>query len=52
MDRDSFIAYIKTDDIYITEDVKTRFDTSNCELQKPLLKIKNKIVIRLMKELG
>ena len=31
MDTDSFIVYIKTDDIYkdITEDVQTRFDTSN-----------------------
>ena len=31
MDRDSFIVYIKTNDICkdITEDVETRFDTSN-----------------------
>ena len=31
MDTDSFIVYIKTDDIYkdIAEDVQTRFDTSN-----------------------
>ena len=31
MDTDSFIVYIKTDDIYkdFAEDVKTRFDTSN-----------------------
>ena len=31
MDTDSFIVYIKTDDIYkdTAEDVKTRFDTSN-----------------------
>ena len=30
---DSFIVYIKTDDIYkgIAKDVKTRFDTSNYE---------------------
>ena len=35
---DSFIAYIKTDDIYknIAEDVETRFDTSNYELERPL----------------
>ena len=31
MDTDSFIVYIKTDDIYknIAEDVETRFDTLN-----------------------
>ena len=31
MDTDSFIVYIKTDDIYkgIPEDVETRFDTLN-----------------------
>ena len=31
MDTDSFIAYIKTEDIYkdIAEDVEKRFDTSN-----------------------
>ena len=31
MDTDSFIVYTKTDDIYkdITEDVETKFDTSN-----------------------
>ena len=35
MDPDSFIAYIKIDDIYkdIAEDVKTRFDTSNYGLE-------------------
>ena len=40
----SFIVYIKTDDIYksIAEDVKTRFDTSNYELDGPLPKVKNK----------
>ena len=37
---DSFIVYIKTDDIYkdIAEDVETRFDTSNYELDRPLPK--------------
>ena len=31
MDTDSFIVHVKTDDIYndMTEDVETRFDTSN-----------------------
>ena len=35
MDTNSFFVYIKTDDIYkdMPEDVKTRFDTSNCELE-------------------
>ena len=56
MDTDSFIAYIKTDDISnkdIVEDVETRFDTSNYELERPLPKGENKKIIRLMKdELG
>ena len=35
MDIDIFIVYIKTDDIYrnISEDVETRFDTSNYDLE-------------------
>ena len=52
MDTDSFLVYIKTDDIYkdIAEDVETRFDTSNYELEcnsaeRPLPKGKNKKVI-------
>ena len=42
MDTDSFIVYIKTDDIYkdIAKDVETRVDTSNYELDRPLPKIK------------
>ena len=38
MDTDSFIVYVRTNDIYknITEDVETRFDTSNYELEKLL----------------
>ena len=55
MDTDSFIVYIKTDDIYkdIKEDVETRSDTSNYKLDRRLAKGKNKKVIRLMKdELG
>ena len=50
-----FIVYIKTDNIYkdITEDVESRFDTSNYELDRPLPKGKYKKVIGLMKdELG
>ena len=40
MDRDSFIVYIKAEDIYvdIAEDVETRFDTTNYELNRPLPK--------------
>ena len=51
IDTDSFIVYIKTEDIYsnIAKDVKTRFDTSNYELYRPLPKGKNKKVIGLMK---
>ena len=60
MDTESFIVYIKTDYVYkdIAEDVETRFDTSNYELEcnsieRPLPKGKNKKVIELMKdELG
>ena len=51
MDTDGFIVYIKTDDIYknIAEDIETRFDTSNFELDRPLPKGKNKKVIGLNK---
>ena len=44
MDTDSFIVYIKTDDIYkdIAKDVETRFATSNYELDRPLPKAKKK----------
>ena len=55
MDINSFIAYIKTDDIYkdIAEDTETRFDTSNYDLNRPLSKGKSKKVIRVMQnELG
>ena len=38
MDTDSFIIYIKTEDVYeyIADDVKKRFDTSNYEINRPL----------------
>ena len=44
------ITDIVADDIYkdIAEDAKTRFDTSNYELERPLLKGENKKVIGLM----
>ena len=37
VDKDSFIVQIKTDDIYknIAEDVETKFDTLNYELDRP-----------------
>ena len=52
MDTDSFTAYVKRDDIPkdIAEDVETRFDTSNYELERFLSKGKNKKVIGLIKD--
>ena len=55
MDTDSFIIHIKTEDFYkdIADDVEKRFDTSNYEVNRPLLTGKNKKVTGLMKdELG
>ena len=55
MDTSISMVYIKTDDIYkdIAEDVESRFDTSNYELDRALPKGKNKKFIGLMKdELG
>ena len=44
MDTDSFIVYIKTEDIYkdIAEDVESRFVTSNFEIDRHYLKEKIK----------
>ena len=52
MDTDSFIEYIKADDICedVVEDVETRFNTSNCGLDRSLPSRTNKKVIRLMKD--
>ena len=52
MDTNSFIVYIKTEDIYsdIAKNVETRFQTSNYELDRPLPNEKNKKVIGLMKD--
>ena len=52
MDTDSFIVHVKTVDIYkaIAEDVETRFDTLNLELERPFPKVKNKKIIGLMKD--
>ena len=55
MDTDSFIVNIKTEEIYkdIADNVETRFDTSNYELDRTMPKGTNKTVIGLMKyELG
>ena len=55
MDTDSFIMRNKTQYFYkdIPDDVEKRFDTSNYEVNRPLLTGKNKKVIGLMKdELG
>ena len=54
MNTDSFIVYVKTDDIYkdIAEDVETRFDTSNFEIDRPLPKglMKDELGGQIMKE--
>ena len=44
MNTNSFIVYIKTDDVYkvTAEDVETRFDTLNYELETPFPKGKIK----------
>ena len=50
MDTDSFLIYVKTEDVYkdIAEDVEKRFGTSNFELDRP--SPKRKKVIGLMKD--
>ena len=51
MDTSRFIVYMKTEHIYpdISKYVKTRFDTSNYELDRPIPKGKNKKFIGLVK---
>ena len=51
-DADSFIVYIKTEDIYkdIAKDVERRYDTSSYDLERSLSKGKNKKVLWSMKE--
>ena len=53
IDTDSFTLYIKTEDIYrdIAEDVETRFDVSNYELDRPLPKGKKKVTALMKDEL-
>ena len=50
--RHCFIVHVKTDDIYkdIAEDVETKFDTSNFEMDRSLPKGKNERVIGIMKD--
>ena len=52
MSTDSFVVYIKTEDIYldIAKDAENRFVTSNYKSDIPLAKVKNKKVIGLMKD--
>ena len=55
MDTESFIVNVKTDYIYkeIAENVETRFDTSNVELERPLPKGKyQKVIVLMNDELG
>ena len=44
MDTDSFISHIKAEDVFedIANNVKKIFDTLNYEIERPLLKGKNK----------
>ena len=52
MGTDNFIIYIKAEDVYedIANDVEKRFYRSNYEINRPLPKGKNKIVIGLVKD--
>ena len=54
MDTDRFIVHVKADDICkdIVEDVETRFDTSNYELDRSLSKGKNEVIELMKDELG
>ena len=55
MDTDSFVMNVKTNDLYrdVTNDMESRFDTSNYEVNRPLPTGKKKKIIGLMKdELG
>ena len=50
VDTGCFIVHVKSEDIYkdIAEDVETRFDTSNVEIDRPLPMGKNEKVIGLI----
>ena len=49
--KEKFFIWIKSENIYkdVAEDIETRFDTSNYELDRPLPKGKHKKVVGLMK---
>ena len=49
LDTDKTVKFAESN-ISITEDGEPRFNTSNYELDRPLLKVKNKKVIILMKD--
>ena len=51
VDRDSFITYINTEDVYedIANYVEKKFETANYAIERPLPKERNKNVIGLMK---
>ena len=52
MNTHNFIVHIKINDIYVdtTKYVEIRFGTSNYELERPLLREKNREVIGLIKD--
>ena len=51
MHTDNFLVYVKAEDIHadIGQDIETRFDTSNYDVQRPLPISKNKKVRNLIK---
>ena len=52
MDTDSFTVYVKAENVYkdFAKNIKKRFDTSNYESKRLLLKEKNNNFIGLMKK--
>ena len=54
MGTDSFIIHVKAEDIYkdIAEDIESRFNTSNYEVNQPLPMGKNKVIGMMKDELG
>ena len=54
MDTGNFIVYVKTEDIYkdIVKDVEKKIDISNFELDRPLPKMKEKVIGFRKDELG
>ena len=54
MSTDSFIIHVKAEDIYkdMAEDIESRFNTSNYEVNLPLPMGKNKVIGMMKDELG